>query len=215
MPTIRKVLTNIGDVVKELKLVLGDNDPIIRSMQQYLKEYYIPVQNHLREILDGLPLGDIIIGQDDSGRYDTIKYMPESDSTGVGIPLSDILNRTGDVVTLPYVPNTDVAIITEEVDYHFESYSHLIKWGLWVLNNNIPDIFRTGSGEGYHTGTFGIYGFAIEFPNKICIRFHVYEEKDKIIYHMDLNYDHSKAVFFRQSDLYKAAMQNKWEDLYQ
>lgn len=215
MPTIRKVTEDISTVLKELKLVLGNDDPIVRSMKQYLEEYYTPVQDHLREILDGLPLGDIILCQGDSGRYDSMKYMPESNSTGAGIPLSDILKKTGDFITLPYVQNTDVAITTEEIDYHFESYSHLIKWGLWVISNNIPDIFRTGTTEGYHTGTFGIYGFGVEFPNKICIRFHVHEEKGKIIYHIDLNYDHSKAVFFRESALYKAAIKNGWEDLYQ
>lgn len=216
MPTIRKVLSNIEDVVKELKLVLDNHDPIIRSMKQYLEEYYTPVQNHLREILDCLPLGDIVLDQGDSGRYDILRYFPESDSTGIGVPLIDIFNKTGDVDTLHHDPNNDIAIITkEEADYYFESYSHLIKWGLWVINNNIPDIFKTGTSEGYYTGTFGIYGFGIEFPNKICIRFHVHEEKDKIIYYMDLSYDHSKAFFFRQSDIYKAAMKNKWEDLYQ
>lgn len=217
MPTIRKVLTDITSAYKELKLVLGENDPIIRSMKEYLKEYYTPVQDHLREILDGLPLDDIILCKGDSGRYDVLKYFPESDSTNTGTPLSKVFESSGYPATLPYVPSIDVAItpIQEEVEYSFESYGHLIKWGLWVINNNIPDVFRTGSGEGYYTGAFGIYAFSIEFPNKICIRFHVHEEKDKIFYWMDLSYDHSKAIFFRQSDLYKAAMNNKWEDLYE
>jgi hypothetical protein len=210
MPTIRKVTEDITTVFKELKLVLGNDDPIVRSMKQYLEEHYTPVQNHLREILDGSYLGNSILYQ-----YDSIKYMPESDSTRTGIPLRDILEKTGDFITLPHVPNTNVVITNEEVDYHFESYSHLIKWGLWVISNNIPDIFRTGTTEGYHTGTFGIYGFSVEFPNNICIRFHVHEEKGKIIYHVDIDYDHPEAVFFRESDLYKAAIKNGWKDLYQ
>lgn len=211
MPTIRKVTEDITTVLKELKLVLGDDDPIVRSMKQYLEEYYTPAQDHLREILDGLPLSDIILCQGDSGRYDSMKYMPESNSTCTGTSLSDIFNKS----TLPYVPNNDITIINEKVDYHFESYSHLIKWGLWVISNNIPDVFRTGATEGHYTGAFGIYGFSITFPNMICIRFHIYDENDKIIYHIELSYDHSKAVFFRQSDLYKAAMKNGWKDLYQ
>lgn len=215
MPTIRKTITDVSTVLKELKIVLGDNDPITRSMTQYLNEYYTPIQDHLKEILDGLPLEDIILCKDDSGRYDTLKYFPDYNSTGTGVPFSDILKRTGDIVTLPYVPDEHPDIAIEKVEYGFESYSHLIKWGLWIISNNIPDIFKTGTSEGYHTGCFGIYGFSIEFPNKLCIRFHVHEEKDKIFYWIDLNYDNSKAVFFRNSNLYKAAMKNGWEDLYQ
>ena len=198
---LRKIVSDITSVFKDLKETLGDNDPIIYSMTEYLNRHnYLTAQ----EILDSMP-GIIYT---DSTRYDTIKNVPFANYTGT--PINDLKgSSTSDVVTLPYV--TDVAI--ESFNYNFDSYDEFVKWGIWVISQNYPSIFKNGSSSGHFSGVFGIYGFTIQFPNDIALSIEVHGEKDNILYYIDIKYCGNCTLFFKQSCVYKSAVKNGYNEL--
>lgn len=209
--TLRKVVYDITTVFKDLKETLGSNDPIIHSMSEYLNQYRYPT---IQEILDTMPKVKLC-EYSDSTRYDTIKNIPESGHDTItvpnytGTPFNDMKSTsTNDVVTLPYV--TDVAI--EAFNYNFDSYDEFVKWGIWVINQNYPSIFKNGSSAGHHSGVFGIYGFTIQFPNDIALRIEVHDNNDSIMYYVDIMYCGSCVCFFKESNVYKSAIKNGYKE---
>lgn len=202
--TLRKIVSDISSVFKDLKETLGNDDPIIYSMTEYLnRHHYQTVQ-----ILDSTPGIIQLCKYNDSTRYDTIKNVPFANYTG--IPINDMKSSgTSDVVTPPYV--TDIAI--ESFSYNFDSYDEFVKWGIWVINQNYPSIFKNGSSSGHYSGVFGIYGFTVQFPNDIALSIDVHGEKDNIVYYVDIKYYGSCTLFFKQSNVYKSAVKNGYNEL--
>lgn len=210
--TLRKVVSDITTVFKDLKETLGNDDPIIYSMTEYLNRHHYPT---VQEILDSMPGIIQLCKYNDNTRYDTIKNVPESGHDTItapnytGTPFNDLKSSsTNDVATLPYV--TDVAI--ERFDYNFDSYDEFVKWGIWVISQNYPSIFKNGSSAGHHSGTFGIYGFTVQFPNDIALSIEVHGEKDNIVYYVDIKYCGSCTLFFKQSSVYKSAVKNGYKE---
>lgn len=223
MIILRKLIGNIERVYEDLKKVFDPNDPIIRSMASYLTKD----KNICNEIVD------IVLCNNANSAQNINSINP------VSIAVDNATNNiykdstTGDPnffeteksITAPYTPyidpninnsisTSDIAIQSMNDKYNFKSYMDFVKWAIYEIEMNPPSPFNLGYPVSCYSLTLKPESFIIRFPNNIGIGIEVSVKGDSIFYTIDIVYFNTSfidQILFKETDLYKTAIKNKWE----
>lgn len=236
MLTLRKRFSNPSDIYEGLKVVLGCNDIIITSMEQYLMS--------INQTISSLNGNDIVLCEHNTNQtngvldFNTHKYNGTFTSRSDQVkPITDIaigndintssIGEIRDVESFKeaytnYLSSnklpdeccySNIAINYINTKYNFNSYDSFVDWAIYTIQMHRPSPFNLEYPNSMYTLHLNKDNFAITFPNGIGFGILVAVREGQIFYDVDIIYNGTFAnqTLFKQTDVYKNAINNKWE----
>lgn len=197
MIILKKSLTNMGQAYENFKDILGHHY-IIDSMEHWL----------IAQISDQRYVGDIVLHDNQS--IDTTADTTADWSKVNTIPIN-YRDEIGKLSTSANNAYSHADMTTANQQYCFKSYDEFVTWALDTCKSGHATPFNPT--ENGYTMMIGPNNVHIGKPNEISVSITVYGENNTITYELMICYggkDVYDDVFFKNSEMFKRAIEHSW-----